>query len=296
MNNSSDFKLYLILFMELIFLPFLYIFEYIKRFQVLSKNISIRSRLPIIDNSHVYYHVHEWGGYPAIRKKKIKNRGIFKCGLEAQLARIEGYVGKYSIISTLTMSDSELCKNINSIKSRVNKFLLVDNAGMDFSGYSSFYESIKNSPNAYVILSNTSVNSLQNNFIDSYISIMNSDSNIGILGISYCTKCYQSLIRNNFSPHLQSFFYLTTIDVLREIVQFNGGQFPGNGIQNKLLLIRNGEIKISQIALNLGYSLAVVLENSVVYKFDSKSTINTWTIYQGDLRQHVSNPNAINVI
>lgn len=44
---------------------------------------------------------------------------------------------------------------------------------------------------------------------------------------------------------------------MKEIVRNNSQLFPGKNITHKLLLIRKGEIRMSEIAL--GYSLAIVL-------------------------------------
>lgn len=114
---------------------------------------------------------------------------------------------------------------------------------------------------------------------------------IGMLGISYCTRMFQSLVRNNFTPHLQSFFLLTTTSVLREIVASNRNRFPGAGIGHKLLLIRKGEVALSRLVLRLGYRLAVIRpENGALFLF---TDYRRWNIPRGDIRQTLSEPNKI---
>lgn len=114
---------------------------------------------------------------------------------------------------------------------------------------------------------------------------------VGMLGISYCTKMIQTLVRDNFTPHLQSFFLLTTIEVLREVVALNKGKFPGNGISHKLLLIRQGEIRLSQLVRKAGYRLAVVdPQNGIPYKFEC---YRKWGLPKGDIRQQINTPNRI---
>ena len=224
----------------------------------------------------------------------MKNGTIFTCGLDSQLKRFQTYRKDKIVNLTVTMSDTFLSKNINYIKECTDYFISVSNEGLDFSGYNAFYQKIKNQPNAYVILSNSSVNSIQNDFLKGYITYMEENPDVGLLGISYSTKIYQTFIRRNFVPHVQSFFILTTIDVLRNIVQENNGIFPGVGITNKRLLIRKGEIAISQIALKIGYNLAVIMpEVGIPFKFTSK---DKWNNPLGDIRLHITHPNIITPI
>ena len=77
------------------------------------------------------------------------------------------------------------------------------------------------------------------------------------------------------------------------MVSANNGDFPGIGISNKQLLIREGEIKISQLVLSLGYKLAVVTESGVI-KFNNNE--KEWPLPKGDYRYYTSTPNMINKI
>jgi hypothetical protein len=252
-----------------------------------------------VETKKVFINIHEWGGYEIMRDKKVRQIERFSCGLKYQLERFANPSDEYETELSVTMSQPELSENLDFIKSQVKNLYFVSNDGMDFSGYSYFYEKIKNLPNAYVILTNSSVNSLQEKFLDNYIKYMESNKDVGVLGISYCTKVYQTFIRNMFKPHLQTFFLLTTIKVLDEIVEYNKS-FPGIGISDKQLLIRNGEIKISEVVSDLGYNLAVVLEDNSVYKFGRHSkwdnAYHSWKLQKEDVRLFVKNPNRINPI
>lgn len=262
--------------------------------------IERKYRTPLISQT-VFVGIHEWGGYRGIRTKKHKNGTEFKCGLVFQLNRFFNYSGKYTIDLSVTLSEKEKCLDLEYIQSKVNKLFFVSNVGYDFSGYSYFYNTIKKNDNSYVILTNTSVNALQTDFLDTYLDYMNQNLDVGMLGVSYCTKCYQSFVRNNFRPHLQSFFILTTIEVLDKMLKYNNGKFPGECINNKYQLIREGEIRLSEIILNLGYSLSTVLEDGCILKFEK---MNSWDnsyrywhhLPKGDMRAYVQNPNSINPI
>lgn len=242
------------------------------------------------DSSLLIVGIHEWGGYELSREKNIRLIKPFTCGLQYQLERFSEYKGKREVHVIVTMSDMHLHKNVGLVKDRCEKLIETSNLGMDFAGYTAIYNRIKDEDNKYVLLSNSSVNSVKHDFIDDYLDYMDQNPDVGILGISYNSKCYQSLIKDNFMPHLQSFFLLTTIEVLRQIVEYNKGVFPGSGISNKQLLIREGEIKISQIALALGYSLAVTQEDGV-HKFDNEKS--KWNLKKGDSRINCEYPNMI---
>ncbi len=285
---------------ELLLLPVLYPFEAFKKLISSKAALRAQTRRSPVQTNMVHVSVHEWGGYALERQKTIKHGSTFICGLQHQLTRFKLPVEGYQLNLTVTISDMEKHTQLGYIQANAHQVIGVSNAGMDFSGYATQYHRIKHLPNAYVILSNSSVEKDQQAFLEGYIGYMEENPEVGILGVSYCTKIYQTFVRNNFNPHIQSFFYLTTIDVLREIVALNGGQFPGHNISHKLLLIREAEVRVSKLALKLGYQLAVVQENGKVYKFGKNhgwdNGFNNWKIPKGDVRQVNKWPNRINKI
>lgn len=296
MKHYYKYVFYGIILIELLLFPIYFGINYIKwNFGKYSKkNILFKTRKPVLKDL-VKVCVHEWGGYEGRRKKSIKNIKEFECGLDYQISRFLNYRGKYEIDLTVTVSEAHLLKK----KIENVKVIEVSNLGMDFSGYEAFYESIKNEENQYVILSNTSVNKLQVEFIDDYLDFFKKNNSVGMMGVSVNSKIYQSLIKNNFNPHLQSFFLLTTTDVLRQVVEVNF-DFPGKGIDHKLLLIRKGEVCLSRIVLELGYKLATILENGEPFLFDKSffedNGRTSWNISFGDYRINAINPNSINPI
>lgn len=246
-----------------------------------------KTRKPIISDT-ILINIHEWGGYLPKRIKKVKGIKEFECGLFYQLKRFSSDYHNKKVDITITLSDAHLYKDIDNLKKYNLRLMEVDNQGFDFSGYSRFYDEIKNLPNSYVILTNSSINKEIIPFLDSFIDYMDKNQDVGILGISGNSKFYHTVFRNNYNPHLQSFFLLTTIEVLKEIVTLNNNTFPGKSETNKHLLIRNGEVKISHLALQLGYHLALVTENKV-FKFD----FFNYPLKKGDARHFTNNPNTI---
>lgn len=287
-----------ILLYELICFPFLILLVEIKKLlsycNFSNPTNAIRKQ---VNSSEVLICIHEWAGYEPKRIKKIGTYiNEFECGLDYQLLRFLNYTGRHTTSITLTISERK--KYNYQLPNDVN-YIDVSNKGYDFAGYAEYYRKIieKDTTNKYVILTNTSVEKSIEPFLDDFIKVFEEDESIGFLGISYNTKIYQTIIRNNFNPHIGSFFIMTTSDILKQLVMKNGNKFPGDGITHKLLLIRKGEIKISSIVLKLGYKLAFVLNDGKLYTFGKRNRFDsgyaTWKLPHGDYRQICDTPNKI---
>lgn len=299
MTTNSHIKFYTILLFEFIAFPFFYMVNFILN-TISSKTYKIHGKIrKPIEDSKIYVNIHEWGGYALERKKKVSNIPEFRCGLKYQLERFNREKENLLLNINVTISEIEKYGDINYVKNLADNIDSVPNEGMDFSGYAFFYDKMKDQKNAYIIFTNSSVNALQENFLKGHIEYMEEHPEVGMLGVSYCSKVIQTFARNNFTPHLQSFYLLTTIDVLKEIVTLNGG-FPGKGIDHKLLLIREGEINLSSLVLDLKYNLALALEDGAVYKFTKNdfldNSYNAWKLHFGDVRTISKSPNRINPI
>ena len=129
----------------------------------------------------------------------------------------------------------------------------------------------------------------------------NKNLDVGLFGISSNSKKYQSIIVNNFNPHIQSLFFITTTNILHEVMKINNNIFPGlnSTKKNKYSLILNGEIKLSEIVLKLGYKIAVINEYGKVNKFGNKGFLknrSSWPNNQNDMRLNSNYPSQTNII
>ncbi|RDC54248.1 hypothetical protein DU508_22435 [Pedobacter chinensis] len=295
-------KFYLTLLLELALAPLLYPLNSLKNH--LGKNDKGKQALrakPIADE--IIYAIHEWAGYPPIRKKKIAYvNKEFTCGLRFQLQRIYAYKGQRSIRKILTVSDYNT-QYFTSLKEteRIDEALEiypVENKAMDFSGYAYVCHNLIDwNKEQAIFLTNSSVNCQIDHFIDDYVDLLVKYKNIGLIGVSYSTKIYQSLIKNNFNPHLQSFFLLTTTSVLKELLAINNGLFPGENESYKASIIRFGEIKLSKLVQSLGYDIAFVSEDGNLNLFPKKNWLfngyQKWKLPHGDYRLWNVHPNKI---
>ncbi|MDO4881233.1 MAG: hypothetical protein Q3983_08130 [Capnocytophaga sp.] len=252
-------------------------------------------------SDNIIFHIHEWAGYPFEREKVIKKtNNKFTCGLRYSIERINDYIGKYKIEKILTLSDytaeyMDKLKSADFFKEDIN-VIPVTNKSMDFSGYSYIaHKIVSTKQNKLVFFSNTSVNEIKCDFIDDYIEIFIRNKNLGLLGISYSSKIYQTLIKDNYTPHVQSFFFLTTTEILEKIIEKNKGYFPGEKNNYKLSIIRFGEAKLSTIVQELGLDIGVITEKGelLILPLKKEEAIN---LVKGDYRLFVENPNKINKI
>lgn len=182
-NNASSLKhtiaFYALLVSELICLPWLSAREVLKKRRK-TAGPPLRRRPPVA-SKQVYVCVHEWGGYPMRRQKTIKHGATFDCGLEAQLERFSPYRASGRVELTVTLSAADRHPDLSAIRNRTDHLILSCNKGMDFSGYAAFFDRIKNKPDAYVILTNSSVNAAQNDFLESYIRCMDRHPDAGLV-------------------------------------------------------------------------------------------------------------------
>ncbi|QNR83910.1 hypothetical protein H9N25_18565 [Pedobacter riviphilus] len=286
-------KFLFLLAIELVFSPVLYLKEFFSRY------ISIpdpkRSYREPILNDIVIAGLHDWVGYEMTRKKVV-NDIEFDCGLKYQLDRLAKYKGPKRIKMNITISGSA---QDSYDKYRDIDFQEVSNVGMDFQGYGQTVRKYFEHDNCYVLLMNSSIDSKHVDFLDDYINFLEQNPTVGMIGISYSTKIYQTLIRNNFTPHIQSFFLLTSLDVLKKVVENNGGNFPGQNISYKRLLIRFGEVKLSRMISKMGYDLAIVTEDGLPFIFPKSNSLfetsyKKWKLPKGEYRFQTSHPNRIN--
>ncbi|MBC8986173.1 hypothetical protein H9X96_10350 [Pedobacter sp. N36a] len=298
-------KFYFLIGLELIFSPFLYLFEWLKKINGKFIKSSRQKRVdgtPI--GNEILFVVHEWAGYPFTREKTIKYiNKTFACGLKFHFDRLSNYDGKYNLRKILTISD---CNDDYVANLKKQDFFTEDfeiypvlNKAMDFSGYSFAIDKLVDSNKEQIVfLTNTSVDSMVVPFIDQYVNIFKSDPSLGLLGISYSTKIYQTLIKNNFRPHLQSFFLVSRSSVLKELVKSNGGSLPGSEEDYKLSIIRFGEVQITEQIQKLGFKVAVITEDKELYTLpDSGPFYNgffNWKLPFNDYRLSVTHPNRIN--
>lgn len=300
-------KFYLIVCIELLFSPLLYLWEELKKLIGKYRSDETNYRLNTREiNNEVIFIVHEWAGYPFVRQKTIKYvNHKFYCGLKFHFDRLVAYKGKYKLRKILTISDctGQYLLNLEKAEFYNNGYEIyqVDNKVMDFSGYAYACENLLDAQKEQVVfLTNTSVDSAIIASFDDFIELLKNNPEFGLLGISYSTKIYQTFIRNNFRPHLQSFFLVSRSSVLQELIAANKGHFPGSTEDYKLSIIRFGEVKITEMIQKLGYKVGVIAEDGKLHTLPDHGMFHNgfskWKLPMNDYRLHAIYPNRINIL
>ena len=271
--KSLDTRMIFNLVYELSFFPIIVLINYVK----LNLNISfyknkINYRKRLKNEEEIKLCFQDWSNYKNIRYKLLKNLIWYKCGLSKfhELFKTSKFkVKKYIFISG---NNNEKLKNFN--KNKDFEIVNSNNDYYDFSSYSLFYEMNKNK-NKILIFCNSSISSEKiDNFLDGYLDYFKENKNLGMLGISGNSKNHQSLIFNNFTPHIQTIFFITTVEVLNKVVQINNNIFPGTNATkfNKYSIIQKGEIILSKKVLDLGYQIGIVKPDGNIFNFSKDSS------------------------
>ena len=297
--QGMDLRLKIQIFFEFIFLPFLIIkniiINYFHYFLQNKKVFNIR----VGEENSIALCIQDWVNYDDVRTKELKNGTFYECGIRNQYKKFISK--KYSISKFLYISKA------GNIKKKYSEYIdngfdVVYNGNdyLDFSSYSNFYD--KNKDKDILIFMNSSVSTEFNQpIIDSYVDYFKKNKDIGLFGISANSKKYQTIVPFGFEPHIQSIFFITTKNILEKIISKNKGFFPGTNVtkNNKYRLIIDGEIKLNNLVLNLGYSIAFVDEYGEVIKYNKSKMFNCkffWKKPFGDLRLITNYPSQANYI
>jgi len=237
------------------------------------------------EDDHAVICLHDWLGYPGERQKTLKNGIKFSCGRTKILRGLQEHKNKIPTEILVSLSGHGA---YDFDHQSVKKVILTENRGKDFRGYSLMLQEILKLPgNPFVVLMNSSVaGGFYDGWLDDYCSILTNDRSIGLLGISTRAR-FPGLVKNHFAPHLQSFFLVSTKEVLSKILQLNGGMLPGASEKNKFRLIQKGEIGVSRQVLKSGFAIAAVYQGNVT-RFRLRncfsSNISQWPFPLEDIR------------
>ena len=172
----------------------------------------------------------------------------------------------------------EICDHLPQEYDFIKQVLHHNNQGSDLGAYDAGYQYLKASDyDGDVLFMNTSLSGpSQDYWLLKYHTLFHKHQDVGLCGISL--NSHDTNIINNppFKPHVQSFFLYTTMKALKKVFPAN---LDGYNSQNKLEIIENGEIGMSQRILDAGYSIVCYNFPFFFYKSGME-----WIIPLGDLR------------
>jgi hypothetical protein len=171
----------------------------------------------------------------------------------------------------------------------VESVLLRPNSSMDIGAYDHGYRAlVREGYDGEVLYMNSSaVGPFQAGWLHRYLEPLRAHDAVGLCGISLnshdTSRCPAS-----FDPHVQSFFLLTHMRVLKQSM---GPQLLSRRLGDKLDVIRSGEIGLSRRVLQAGYAITCRWFPGFVYRPGA-----SWSIPEGDLRFHPDYAARANVI
>lgn len=306
--RSVDYILFKKLTLELVLFPIFIFKNYLNNYLKIN-NKPKSNQIKVLrepSTSNIKLCIQDWVCYENSRFKTLKNGASYKCGLNDQ--EIKFFSKKYSIQKNLFISGTEnehelfFDDKIKNLKFENFNIQKTNNDLLDFSSYKIFYESLDKNINQTLIFCNSSV-STEFNFpiIDQYLDFFNENKDVGLMGISANTRDQQSFIFNNFNPHIQTLFFITTTFVLKDIISKNKNLFPGEDSTpfNKYSIIQKGELYLSKLTLELGYSIAIVDQFGDVVKFNQKNqnkNFNNWILPKSDMRISTMYPSQAKIL
>ena len=154
------------------------------------------------------------------------------------------------------------------------------NTGRDFSSYSYLNKKIQAiaSPNDYVFFQNRSAcGPFRKNWFEEFLIQYEKFNSVALCGSTINFKDHPSIGEKNDLPHIQSYAFLTKVKFLKML----GNSFPGENETQRLKIIREGEIGMSQVFLERGYGITcmewkeelITLNSAPLSKTDCKATV-----------------------
>lgn len=244
----------------------------------------------------------DWIGYPLRRKKRIK-RNVVKCGISGLLESMANYDPGLTFNCTLIINganeaseNSHYCLprpafphyQTNSKKTYldlaekypfINEVLFRDNSGFDIGAYDFGINRLRQKNyNGDVLLMNSSVApSSTDGWLEKYHRLFYKYERAGLCGI-FLNSHNTCLKPPLFSPHVQSFFLFTNMEVLNMAIP-RGLQLSALTQSNKDELVEQGEIGISRKILDAGFGIIASTFPEFIY-FNGSD----WNIPEGDIR------------
>jgi hypothetical protein len=151
----------------------------------------------------------------------------------------------------------------------VNEIFFKSNVGRDFSSFQSLFQKVKITANAndYIFFQNRSgFGPFRENWYQQFVHQFEKFDAIALCGstINFSDNPKRSL--RDDMPHIQTYAFLSKI----EFMDLLGDPFPGATETEKLKIICNGEIALSQFFLNKEYKITCIEWPDKVISNDSK--------------------------
>ena len=262
---------------------------------------------------HVKIVLMEWAAYPPRRDKLVGSQWV-RCGLGRLIESMQRYEPgpTAEVIVVINGAPPAPAHGLwgstmqhweqRCISRRLRDYALLpakysfveavcfrDNRGQDFGAYDFGYQLLRGQGHhGDVVFMNSSVAGPHDHgWLEKYRSQFYRHPNVGLCGIGLNSHDTSREPRS-FAPHVQSYFLYTNMDVLEHAV--GARLFDCDG-EDKLDIIRHGEIGVSARVLDAGYGITSPAFPEFAYRAGHR-----WSIPWGDLRydpEPLAPPNTI---
>lgn len=228
--------------------------------------------------------VADFGNYPLYREKNICGN-IIRCGIGNLFENMERFKAgvPYDVILVINLANNteenkEVCNSLQEKYPFIKKVIFRDNSGFDFGAYDAGYQYLKSIDHkGDVLFINSSVRGPSHDYwLVKYLYLFYRE-NLGLCGISLNSHTTH-MLEPVFKPHVQSFFMLTSMKVLKKVFSES---LPGCNLvtDDHLRIITEGEIEFSQRILEHGYGICGELFSDFIFYKN-----NEWKVPFGDPR------------
>ncbi len=137
---------------------------------------------------------------------------------------------------------------------RLESVFFKENIGRDFSSYSLLYKKIeeKASVNDFVFFQNRSASGpYKKRWIEDFVHQYQKFDNIALCGSTINFNDHPKRSKRTNLPHVQTYAFLTKVKFLKMLKN----EFPAENETDRLKIITNGEIALSQFFINKGFDI-----------------------------------------
>ncbi|MEP1094363.1 MAG: hypothetical protein ABJG78_04605 [Cyclobacteriaceae bacterium] len=128
------------------------------------------------------------------------------------------------------------------------------NIGRDLSSAKVGLDEISNyagADDAVLVRNRSSIGPFKKNWYGDYLELFDFKANIGLVGNTINLKYHPDVDPDRVAPHVQTYMYLSSFRVLDKLRE----NFPGIHEVNRLKIICDGEIAISEKIMDMGYEI-----------------------------------------
>lgn len=150
---------------------------------------------------------------------------------------------------------------------KLEKILIKGNIGRDLSSAKVGLDEISNyaNPDDIIMVRNrSSIGPFEKKWYSAYLNLFDDKENIGLVGNTINLQYHEEVDPERIAPHVQTYIYLSSYFLLDKL----RADFPGINEVDRLKIICNGEIALSERIMEMGYKISSLFWRGEVFGKD----------------------------